>query len=474
MNKGNTDGMKLLIGGEEVSKDYIEKAIDEYHKKINSPEFKKELEHFAEFMRVKPTLPQENQNSSIQKEHVVVNTFLNSTVSLNKPFDWWSILHKTQVYGFVDADPWGSFPWGAWDILNVAKLYEIKGMYMRVRILNAEDIALVEERLSCAVSEYFSCGATVRIFSEQNRIEVDLFPKSYQKYSVNFKLMDITSFKGDAIVNFTVPSQCGGGKIVTSIHKAGGSDLQKECMYKSLNIGDILVTKGYKLPVKYVIHTAVPVKNGNVNKLNEYYLYRAYSQAAKIAEINGCRDIAFPYIDACYFDLSHISVAKAMVYALRDNSYISATICFSSQKLMDFYIRIYLWELLKELKVIFYPGRADWHEQGVIQHGYWEQISHNIHLIQSFTPIEHNANKFDRENYAVDSVYDWLSILGNNADSLNFTGCQTYLIHVWKGLYRGPKMLQEWRNGNIVQVINRACQLINETSFKNEGSLEFN
>ena len=43
--------MKLLIGGEEVSEDYIEKSIIEYNKKINSPAYKKELEHFAEFMK---------------------------------------------------------------------------------------------------------------------------------------------------------------------------------------------------------------------------------------------------------------------------------------------------------------------------------------------------------------------------------------------------------------------------------------
>ena len=51
MSKGNTTGMKLLIGGEEVSEDYIEKSIIEYNKKINSPAYKKELEHFAEFMK---------------------------------------------------------------------------------------------------------------------------------------------------------------------------------------------------------------------------------------------------------------------------------------------------------------------------------------------------------------------------------------------------------------------------------------
>lgn len=466
MDKGSTVGMKLYIGGQEVTPEWVDQAITDYRQKITSPEFEEELKHFAEFMSTKPTSPQENQNISIQRSHIKVNTFLNSSFSLRKPFDWESILRKTHVYGFIDADPYGSFPWGTWDIPNVAKLYESKGMYMRVCVLNEEDTALVEERLSCAVSEYFSCGATVHILSEQDRIEIDLFPKSHHKYSINFKLMDITSFEGDAIVNVTAPSQCWCGEILTCVHKAGGPDLQKECMYTSLNMGDTLVTKGHKLPVKYVIHTAVPIKNGNVNKLNEYYLYRAYSQAAKIAEINGCKVIAFPYIDASYFDLSHKSAAKAIIYALRDSSYIAATICFSSQKLMDFYIRIYLLELLKELKAIFHPGRADWYEQGVLQHGYWEQISINVHIIHGFTAIEHNAHKFDRQNYDVDSVYEWLSILGNNANSLNFTGCQTYLINVWKGLYRGPKMLQEWRNGNIVQVINRACQLINETSFK--------
>lgn len=430
------------------------------------PEYKEELKEFAEFMGAKSASPQENQILSIRGGYIMVNTFLKGNFSLSKPFDWNSILKKTRVYGFVDADPYGSFPWGAWDIPNVVQLYEIKGMYMRVRVQRVEDTALVEERLSCAVSEYFSCCATVHIFPEQNRIDIDLYPKSYHKCSINFELMDITSFKGDAIVNTTAPSRCWCGEIVTPIHKAGGSDLRKECMYKSLDMGDTLVTKGYKLPVKYVIHTAIPFHNGIDSKLSEYYLYRAFSQSAKIAEINGCKDIAFPYIDACHLDLSHESAAKAIIYALRDSSNISATLCFPSQKLMDFYIRVYLLQLLKELQIIFHPGRADWYEDGVLQHGYWEQITNNVHLINHLTPIEGDANKFDRKNYAVDSIYEWLSILGNNADSLNFSGCQTYLIHVWKGLSRGYKMLQEWRNGNVIRVITRACQLVSTTSFR--------
>lgn len=50
IDKTNTEGMKLFVGGEEVTKEQVEKAISDYEEKISSPEFRKEVEEFAEFL----------------------------------------------------------------------------------------------------------------------------------------------------------------------------------------------------------------------------------------------------------------------------------------------------------------------------------------------------------------------------------------------------------------------------------------
>ena len=60
IKKNSTEGMKLLIGGEEVTQDFVEMAIKEYYQKIDSLEFKKELDHFANFMN---SVPKKSNNN---------------------------------------------------------------------------------------------------------------------------------------------------------------------------------------------------------------------------------------------------------------------------------------------------------------------------------------------------------------------------------------------------------------------------
>ena len=155
---------------------------------------------------------------------------------------------------------------------------------------------------------------------------------------------DITTLAVDAIVNAANTSLLGGGGVDGAIHRAAGPELLEECRtLGGCETGHAKITRGYRLPARWVIHAVGPVWRGGSHG-EAGLLASAYRESLRLAAQHGVRTIAFPAISCGVYgypvaEAASVAVGEVRAFLQSDPTVECVTLTCFGRTVLDAYLR---------------------------------------------------------------------------------------------------------------------------------------
>ena len=225
------------------------------------------------------------------------------------------------------------------------------------------------------------------------------------KSTIGIKKISIINLDVDAIVNATNETLIAGGIENVSgaiFHAAGYKKMQEACdVIAHCDTGDAVITPGFDLKAKYVIHAVGPIweggKHGEPEKLKN-----AYKKALELARTNHCRSIGFPLISAGSYGYPVKEAWEDAISACRE--YLEAHIDYKVRiifAVLDNMIRLVGEGICKAGAGIYAVARyADWKKD-------MPEICETFVLARSFTEAEMDALYCGHESQAMEDKWSW-------------------------------------------------------------------
>lgn len=200
---------------------------------------------------------------------------------------------------------------------------------------------------------------------------------------------DITKMETDAIVNAANSKLLAGGGVCGAIFSAAGTDeLQKACnKIGYCKTGEAVITKGFKLKAKYIIHTVGPIY-GQDPANEENQLYSCYKNSLELAKINRLKSIAFPVISSGIYGYPKAEAIKIATRAIKD---------FLNDSDMQVFLVVYDKNAFQISEKLFHDVKS-YIDEKMVKSDYRGRPDISKGVFKGSVPMEQSIELFEREN----------------------------------------------------------------------------